>query len=101
GVGKGASFIRHGFKSKKKGEDDTNGSLDADDIPVANSDVFAVPRRASNLPPPPDNGVPTTPPGTAMGASPHSRTKSFGASSLHSTAQGTPSAASGTASFTI
>jgi len=101
GVGKGASFIRHGFKSKKKGEDDTNGFPDADDIPVANSDALAVPGRASNLPPAPDNGAPITPPGTAMGVSLHSHTKSFGASSLHSTVQGTPSASTGTASFTI
>jgi hypothetical protein len=42
-----------------------------------------------------------TPPGTAIGASSHSRTKSFGASSMHSTAVGAPGAPTGTANFTI
>jgi hypothetical protein len=111
GVGKGASFIKHGFKSKKK-DDDINGASSAnpDDVPVAHSDGF-VPglRRASGIPAAPMEAAAaaatpltaTTPPGTAIGASPHSRTKSFGASSMHSTAVGSPGAPTGTANFTI
>jgi len=99
GVGKGASFIKHGFKSKKK-DDDTNGSVDLSEAPATNSDSFAPGlRRASGLPPPVDPPALITPPGTAAGGSVHGRTKSFGASSMHSTAVGT--AASGTANFTI
>ena len=102
GVGK---IIKHGFKSKKK-DDDTNGSssADPDDVPVANSDNFAPGlRRTSGLPSAPMEAAaaPTTPPGTAIGASPHSRTKSFGASSMHSTAVGAPGAPTGTANITI
>jgi len=97
GVGKGASFIRHGFKSKKKDED-TNGSgtLDSQDIQAANSDSLSMPKRATGLSagPTTDN---VTPPGTSLGVG-HSRTKSFGGSSMHSTAVGSPT---GTASFTI
>ena len=103
GVGKGASFIKHGFKSKKK-DDETNGSssIDPDDVPVANSDNFAPGlRRASGLPSTEAAAAPITPPGTALGASPHSRTKSFGASSMNSTAVGAPGASTGTANFTI
>jgi hypothetical protein len=104
GVGKGASFIRHGFKSKKKGEDDANGTsvgtMDREDIEVANSDGFGAPRRASGLPAPATENVsPVTPPRTAIGGTPHSRTKSFGTSSMHSATPG--AAATGTASFTI
>jgi len=101
GVGKGASFIRHGFKSKKKGEEDTNGSAtpDAEDVEAANSDTFGAPRRATGLTPTvTDTTAPVTPPGTAAGPSPHSRSKSFGASSMHSAA---PVAPTGTANFTI
>ena len=106
GVGKSASFLKHGFKSKKK-EEDTNGSADSDDIPVANSNSFTPGlRRTSALSSiPMEPGVaapsPNTPPGTATGASLHSRTKSFGAASIHSTAVGGSSAAGGTANFTI
>jgi hypothetical protein len=102
GVNKGVSFLKHGFKSKEK-DDDTNGSssIDPDDVPVTNSNSFAPGlRRASGLPSS-DAAAPTTPPGTAIGPSPHSRTKSFGASSMHSTAVGAPGAPTGTANFTI
>lgn len=99
GVGKGASFIRHGFKSKKKDGEDMNGSatLDAQDVEIANSDSFGTPRRATGLT---DSAENATPPGTSLSASPHTRTKSFGASSIHSTAVGGP-APTGTASFSI
>jgi len=107
GVGKGVGFIRHGFKSsnsKKSGEgmNGSMGSIEPDDVPVANSDSFSAPRRASGLALPEENGAPVTPPGTAIGVSPHSRTKSFGASSMQSTMAGTPGGApTGTASFTV
>lgn len=104
GVGKGAQFIKHGFKSKNKDNDTNGSSADLDDVPVANSDSFAPGlRRASGLPSAPMEAAaaPITPPGTAIGASPHSRTKSFGASSMHSTAVGAPGVATGTANFTI
>ncbi|TVY47004.1 Tricalbin [Lachnellula occidentalis] len=104
GVNKGASFIRHGFKSKKKGEGETNGSeIEADDIEFVAGESFSTPRRASGLPPsdiPPSIPRPMTPPGSSLGT-PHTRTKSFGASSMHSTAFGTPGASTGTAAFTI
>jgi Ca2+-dependent lipid-binding protein len=96
GVGKGASFIKHGFKSKSN----VNGSVSAipaEDIRVANSDAFeplkATPGVVSG-----ENLTPQTPEGAALTASPHSRTKSAGANSLYST---TGSPAAGTANFTI
>ncbi|EKD15565.1 uncharacterized protein L3040_009107 [Drepanopeziza brunnea f. sp. 'multigermtubi'] len=102
GVGKGASFIRHGFKSKKKDED-ANGAgaaeMEAEDSKFANGRIFG--RRASNLPPPSIADNPVTPPGTALSPSGHVRTRSFGASSVHSTIQGGSSAPPGIASFTI
>jgi hypothetical protein len=61
-------------------------------------------RRSSGLPPPSDNqaAAPITPPGTSLGIPNHSRTRSFGQSSMHSTAFGTPGAVpTGTANFTI
>lgn len=103
GVGKGASFIRHGFKSKKKGEDETaNGSeMEVEDKEFVSGGNFGGPRRASGLPPSMgDIPPPITPPGSSLGA-PHSRTKSFGASSAHSTAFGTANPSTGTAAFTI
>ena len=108
GVGKGASFIRHGFKSKKNDETNGSGTVTPDGIEAANGESFSSLRRASGLTSNPGATVvpvapvaPITPPGTAIGASPHNRTKSFGASSMHSTAVGTPGASTGTASFSI
>jgi hypothetical protein len=104
GVGKGASFIRHGFKTKKKDEGETNGSeMEAEDNEFVAGGSFSAPRRASGLPTSTSNSdipPPITPPGSSLGT-PHTRTKSFGASSVHSTAFGTPSASTGTAAFTI
>lgn len=105
GVGKGASFIRHGFKSKKKSDEDADGAdateMEAEDARFANGGSSGGLRRSSNLPAP--SGLaesPITPPGTALDVPSHSRTKSFGASSMHSTVHG-GAAPSGTASFTI
>jgi hypothetical protein len=107
GVGKGASFIRHGFKSKRKDGEDTNGAgeaeLEAEDNAFLNTSDLSAPRRAAALPTgPADISAPITPPDSAAGSTPHSRTKSFGAASVQSTIHGgTPSASTGTASFTI
>jgi len=111
GVGKGASFIRHGFRGKKKGEEDASNSttpiIDGEESPMIPSIVTeenAGPtpggslRRASGFA---DNGA--SAPGTPSSASPHTRTKSFGASSRHSAIfAGSPdSPPTGTAYFTI
>ncbi|KAG9238347.1 C2 domain-containing protein [Amylocarpus encephaloides] len=106
GVGKGASFIRHGFSRKKKEEEDTNGAgaaaMESEDTAFASSGNFGGPRRAGALPTPSDATSPSTPPGSALGVPGHNRSKSFGQNSVHSTMYGTPSAAStGTANFTI
>ncbi len=95
GVGKGASFIKHGFKGKSS----VNGSVSsvpAEDIPVANSDAFVPPKAATGVVS--ENLTPQTPDGAALTSSPHSRTKSAAANSLYST---TGSPAAGTANFTI
>ncbi|KAG9248511.1 C2 domain-containing protein [Calycina marina] len=97
GVGKGASFIRHGFKSKKKdGETESSGSPDTVNG-SANGGSFSLPKRAVAVPSsPPEN---LTPPGTSSGLTAgHVRTKSFGGASVHSTAMNPPS---GTANFTV
>lgn len=104
GVSKGASFVFGGFKSKKKGEGevDENGAaeLKAEDAAFLNGGALNVPKRSSALPsaPPESFIAPITPPGSSLGV-PHHRSKSFGASSIHSTIQG--GASTGTASFTI
>lgn len=97
GVGKGASFIKSGFRSKKPDGGDSLSTIPPEDITYATNglEVPKAPVSAS-----PQDGVsPQTPPGTAIGASPHSRTKSAGANSLHSTSGGVPAA--GTANLTI
>jgi hypothetical protein len=101
GVGKGASFIKSGFKSKKHdGQNGSVGSIPPEDIAAATGNGFDTPLRA----PPIITGdtepySPETPPGTALGASPHSRTRSAAANSLHSTSGGVPAA--GSANLTI
>jgi len=113
GVGKGASFIRHGFRSKKKGENgETNGAsvgtIDSADLEIANSDGFAANRHSFGAPESsgnpavtPEINAPITPPDTSSGQSLHGPTKSFGGrSSIHSNA-GPDAAATGTANFTI
>jgi Ca2+-dependent lipid-binding protein len=96
GVGKGASFIKHGFKSKHS----VNGSVSsvpAEDTPVANSDTLDPPKAIPGVISE-ENLTPQTPDGAALTDSPHSRTKSATANSLYST---TGSPAAGTANFTI
>ncbi|KAH8602678.1 C2 domain-containing protein [Bisporella sp. PMI_857] len=93
GVGKGASFIRHGFKSKKKDEDANGSTLGSDE--ATNGDTLTMPKRAAPVAPVEN----LTPPGTSAGATlGHSRTKSFGAASVNSQMVNPPT---GTANFTI
>jgi hypothetical protein len=109
GVGKGASFIKHGFKSKKK-YDDSNGDspgaleMEAEDNEfLRSSDQGLGPRRAAALGTGAENNsAPITPPDSAASSTPHSRSKSFGAASVNSTIHGGASGPpTGTASFTI
>jgi Ca2+-dependent lipid-binding protein len=96
GVGKGASFIKHGFKSKSS----VNGStsfIPAEDMPMTNIESYDPPTSAPGAVAE-ENLTPQTPDGAALTASSHSRTKSAGANSLYST---TGSPAAGTANFTI
>ena len=106
GVGKGASFIRHGFRSKKHDDPRGSGVIDSEDVDTADGGglysgqpsevVAAVAVAPAGLP-----ATSNTPPGTAVGASTHQRTKSLAASSMHSAYPGGSAAAPGTAYFTI
>ncbi|KAL3424867.1 C2 domain-containing protein [Phlyctema vagabunda] len=101
GVGKGASFIRNGFRSKKK-DDGGNDSDDDDSGDRVGSGSFGSLRRSSGLSPAAAVSQPVTPPGSSGGLPNHGRTRSFGATSMHSMAGGSPGPApTGTASFTI
>jgi Ca2+-dependent lipid-binding protein len=96
GVGKGAAFIKHGFKSKN-GVNGSVSSAPAEDMLVIGSEGFES-SKATTAIISEDNLSPETPDGSALTASPHSRTKSATANSLYST---TGTAAAGTANFTI
>ncbi|KAK6614513.1 C2 domain-containing protein [Botrytis cinerea] len=91
GVGKGASFILHGFKSKKKDEDDVNGSISSEldsDAPITNGSGGL--KRGSALP--------------GSGNRIMDEPSLFGASSGHSGMFGSPGATGGPvgiANFTI
>jgi hypothetical protein len=122
GVGKGASFIRHGFRTKKHDDPNGSGIIDGEGIEVANG-VGSYSGQPSEVAPtavvgaePSEPAVPAvpavpalpavpvvsnTPPGTSAPGSPHHRTKSFGGSSIHSVVVGPSGAAMGTAYFTI
>lgn len=98
GVGRGASFLRHGFKSKKKDGEDGPDTAAPEDVPMATTEGgFGAPRRATGI-----GGAaaasPTTPPSTSLG-SPHTRTKSSAASTYTTGTSGGPS--TGVANFTI
>lgn len=98
GVERGASFIRNGFRSKKKDDAANGNDSDEADEAVATNGGFTGLRRASGLTPAAAGPtLPVTPPGTS-----HGRTKSFGAASVNSTSGGSPGPApTGTANFTI
>jgi hypothetical protein len=102
GVGKGASFIKRGFRGKK--EDEGNGSIMAPstvDIPMivtndADSPAGSGTTRSSEL----GFNEETVPlPVTPNGSKSHNRSTSMGASSIHSLAPGGPG--QGTATFTV
>jgi hypothetical protein len=101
GVGKGASFIKRGFRSKSKEE--TNGSANSDSPPTSASasDNFSFPKRGASLvqPPSSSHGEPPSSSGFDHLTPSHTRTKSQGAASMHSTIHG--GASTGTANFTI
>lgn len=111
GIGKGATFMRKGFSSKSKNQDDTNGSaiIDTEEVPMASSNGgFGGPRRGTGFTDGPEINVPppSTPPKTGVSSSDgigsaHSRTKSFGASSNYAASISGGSAAQGTAEFTV
>lgn len=99
GVGKGASFIRRGILGGKKDRDSVNGSVqdlsEASIVvdPPADGPGAGGLRRSTGLTDSKDTPIPS------VEASPgHDRTKSIGASSIHSAA---PGAGSGTANFTV
>ncbi|KAH8890839.1 tricalbin [Thozetella sp. PMI_491] len=113
GVGKGASFLKRGFRGKSFKESDEDGLAQAAraDIPIITTNgVDPVPgmglKRSTGLtltdsdtaPPTPPESM--TPPGAANGGvTNHARTRSIGASSVHSAI--VPGASSGTAVFTV
>lgn len=99
GVGKGASFIKRGiFGSKSKEEPNGSAGIQSDGSPKQGSDEnLSYPKRGASLAPPAD--VAHAYPSNNTLTPSHTRTKSQGASSLHSTIHG--GAVSGTANFTI
>jgi hypothetical protein len=114
GVGKGASFLKRGLLGggKKKDDDDDAPTVSGVDIPtiITTNGNDPVPGiglqrstglgRIDGMSTPPSPPESATPPGPANGGvSGHGRTRSIGASSVHSAL--IPGAASGTASFTV
>ena len=93
GVAKGASFLRHGFKSKKDGRDVSNGFVEPEKEEYTNGDFMEKPQIAT----PAIDGSPVSPQTPS-----HSRTKSFGAASIASAAGGAPGKPeAGTAIFSV
>ncbi len=114
GVGKGASFLKRGFRGKtfKDSDDGTLMQMDSlTEVPtITTNGADPVPgiglKRSTGLTLTDSDTAPSTPPesktppGPANGGTTnHSRSRSFGASSVHSAL--VPGAASGTASFTV
>jgi hypothetical protein len=102
GVGKGASFIKRGFRGKK--EDEGNGSIispSTTDIPVIvthDTDASAAPSSAKRTGAIGLEGE-AVPPMAPNGSKSHGRSSSMGAASIHSLAPSGPG--QGTASFTV
>ncbi|KAK1755142.1 tricalbin-3 [Echria macrotheca] len=107
GVGKGASFLKRGLLGKKDDDSDSAGSTE---IPIITTNgPGSTPgmglKRSTGLTLTDSSGTPPSPPdnktaGAANGGlSTHARTRSVGASSVHSAI--VPGASSGTATFTI
>ena len=98
GVAKGASFLRHGFKSKKDSSREASDGLGLATTPenerMTNGERVETPRIFE----PVANGSPGLPPQTP----PHARSRSFGGASIISAAGGTSSKSeTGAAIFTI
>ncbi|KAL8923082.1 MAG: hypothetical protein Q9172_003292 [Xanthocarpia lactea] len=98
GVAKGASFLRHGFKSKKDSSREASDGLGLATTPenerMTNGERVETPRISE----PVADGSPGLPPQTP----PHARSRSFGGASIISAAGGTPSKSeTGAAIFTI
>lgn len=97
GMVKGASFLRHGFKSKKdSSREASNGNAmpSVDDEPAINGDRVNTPK----INEPVADGSADRPPQTP----PHARSRSFGGASIASIAGGTPGKSeTGSAIFTI
>ncbi|KAI0533871.1 C2 domain-containing protein [Xylaria digitata] len=103
GVGKGASFIKRGFRSKK--DDESNEPVVSPSIPeiptIVTNDADS-PVRGSGIKRSGAIGLDedaTPPPVLSNGARSHERTASMGASSIHSLAPGAPG--QGTAIFNV
>jgi hypothetical protein len=106
GVGKGASFLKRGFKSSKDKDNDSGASTPSNpDLPAITTNGGGPPgiggglRRATGFNS--EDAEPSgTPPGPAKnGNSSHSRVKSFGQQSIRSTM--TAGQQAGTATFTV
>lgn len=96
GVGKGASFIRHGFRGKNKDPDVAPKILMEDDASAVNGTEYGASLAPTSLHESFER--PVTPSGSSLGApSPHSRTKSV--ASVYG--GGSIGAVTGTANFTI
>ena len=111
GVGKGASFLKRGFRGKKDDSDDevvpsadipiitTNGPDSAPGMGFKRSNGLALPELDTRTPsPPPDKTAGPAANGNGLSLH-HTRTRSVGASSVHSAI--IPGSSSGTASFTV
>ncbi len=102
GVGKGATFIKRGFRSKK--DDESNDSIVAPsitEIPTIVMDDADSPGRSSDVKHSSGIGFDgeAVPPPLSNGSRSHGRKGSMGASSIHSLAPGGPG--QGTATFTV
>lgn len=97
GVLKGASFLRHGFKSKKDKGDVSNGVVESvEEEPATNGDTMGTPKRST-----PVFDISPAPPQTPR-VQPHNRSQSIGGASIASAAGGmTGKSESGTATFSV
>lgn len=97
GVAKGASFLRHGFRSKKDSSRESDGlglAITPENERMTNDERAETPRISE----PVADGSPGLPPQTP----PHARSRSFGGASVVRAAGGTPSKSeTGAAIFTI
>lgn len=98
GVLKGASFLRHGFKSKKDKGEASNGVVESveEEEPVTNGEAYDTPKRST-----PVFDISPASPQTPQNH-PHNRTRSIGGASVVSAAGGmTGKLETGTATFSV